>query len=508
MAGPKVNESFEQYKQRVIDPISDSYCAAKWLNATIWLNNGQTTSCHHPLGHPINPAELEKNPSAIHNTKHKKAMRKMMLKGQRPQECEYCWKIEDIGRNDISDRVYKTAVFDEEDIAKTVATPWNDNIMLKTLEISFDRGCNFACSYCNPSFSSAWVKDIHKYGPYHNIDGDARSHYINAADHAIAIPEAENPYVQAFWRWWDEGLSDSLDEIRITGGEPLLAEGTWKLFDWFKNNQEKVNARKKPLRFAVNSNLVPDDKLMDKLIEASQYVPWFEVYTSCESVGKHAEYIRDGLDWNKLLRNMHRLHTEGNVKRTHMMMTINSLCLASITDFMDEMLKFKIEHNTWSPTMSLNILRFPSFQSCAMLPTEIRQHYSKTIQKWLDDRIAENIRLQSGHKIFTDIEREQTQRLVDYLDVIKTPHKNVKDKSQNVKDFKQFYHQYDVRRGKDFRKTFPQIYIDWLDSIDTVLPTREEIISNNYRKEMSNITRHPTEDPSKDIFINPDINNE
>ena len=37
-----------KYKKRVIDPISDSFCAAKWLNATIWLGSGMTTSCHHP----------------------------------------------------------------------------------------------------------------------------------------------------------------------------------------------------------------------------------------------------------------------------------------------------------------------------------------------------------------------------------------------------------------------------------------------------------------------------
>ena len=96
MAGKKHEESFAQYKSRLIDPISDSYCAAKWLNATIWLGNGQTTSCHHPLGHQIDAKELLTNPSAIHNTPHKKLMRKMMQEGQRPQECEYCWKIEDI----------------------------------------------------------------------------------------------------------------------------------------------------------------------------------------------------------------------------------------------------------------------------------------------------------------------------------------------------------------------------------------------------------------------------
>jgi hypothetical protein len=508
----KHDETFAQYKIRIIDSTSESFCAAKWLNATIWLGNGQTTSCHHPLGHQIDAAELEDNPTAIHNTPHKKLMRKMMQEGTRPQECEYCWKIEDLGRNSISDRVYKTAVFKDEDIIAAATTHWQHDTMLKTLEISFDRTCNFSCSYCNPSFSTSWVKDIKKFGPYRNIDGDARSHFINAADHAIPIADESNPYIKAFWRWWDEGLADNLEEIRITGGEPLMAPGVWKLMEWFKNNQDR--ATKRPdggvLRYAINSNLVPKDDIMDKFIELSKFVPHLEVYTSNESVGAHSEYIRDGMDYNKWKENLHRLHTEGNIKKTHMMMTINSLCLASITEFMDEILQFKRDHKTVYPTMSLNILRFPSFQSCAMLPTSIRQKYRDKLQAWLDEQIAKDEKVDMGTgpwgwPILTPIEREQTQRLIDYLDVIKTPHKNVKDMAQQHLDFKNFYTQYDVRRGKDFRATFPEEFVNWFDSIDTPVPSREEILSGTYSDETGHIPDHPPEDPSKEEFFNPDL---
>lgn len=509
MAGKEKYAGFQEYKEKVIDPISDSFCAAKWLNATIWLGNGQTTSCHHPLGHQINATELVENPTAIHNTPHKKYMRKLMQEGQRPQECEYCWKIEDLGRNSISDRVYKTAVFDLQDILDAANSDWQTNTMLKTLEISFDRTCNFACSYCNPSFSTTWVRDIHKYGPYRNINGDARSHFINEATHAQPIPDEHNPYIKAFWKWWEQpnGLADNLDEIRITGGEPLMAPSVWKLFDWFKKNQDRVNNRAdgKVMRYAINSNLVPKDDIMDKLIELSYFIPHLEIYTSCESLGVHAEYIRDGFIWDKWIHNLERLHTEGNIKKTHLMMTINSLCLASITEFMDVIIEFKKKHNTAYPTMSLNILRFPSFQSCAMLPMEIRQTYSEKLQQWLNKHVVENARTTTGVPILMSIEREQTQRLIDYLDVIKTPHKNVKDPEQNQKDFKQFYHQYDVRRGKSFKDTFPKEFVDWYNSIDTELPMADEITTQNYRDQVAVIPIYPAEDPSKEVFFNPDL---
>ncbi len=154
------DEDFLQFKARMLDSISPSFCAAKWYNATIWLGHGQTTSCHHPPGHNIDIEELEANPSAIHNTKHKKLMRKYMQEGTRPAECEYCWKVEDIGRNNVSDRVYKTEIYKDEDIINASKMDWQEDVTLRTLEISFERTCNFACSYCNPAFSTTWVKDI------------------------------------------------------------------------------------------------------------------------------------------------------------------------------------------------------------------------------------------------------------------------------------------------------------------------------------------------------------
>ena len=84
----KVGESHREFKERMIDPVSESFCGAKWLNATIWLGHGGTTSCHHPPAHQIDLEEIKTNPSAIHNSRHKKKMRKMMQECTRPKECE------------------------------------------------------------------------------------------------------------------------------------------------------------------------------------------------------------------------------------------------------------------------------------------------------------------------------------------------------------------------------------------------------------------------------------
>jgi organic radical activating enzyme len=461
--GRKANESLKDFKIRVIDPISDTYCAAKWYNATIWLGHGQTTSCHHPPAHKIDVEEIKTNPSAIHNTPHKKLMRKLMLEGKRPNECEYCWKVEDIARDNISDRTFKTEIYKDEDIITSTQMPWDADVDLKTLEISFERTCNFACSYCNPAFSTAWVRDIKKHGPYVNIVSDGRGHFMDTAPWAAnaAEKEEDNPYIQAFWKWWESSLSDNLEEIRITGGEPLMAPSVWKLFDWFKHNPVKGNK----LRFAINSNLVPKDALMDKLIEMSHHIPHLEIYSSNESIGAHSEYIRDGMDYQKWLSNIEQLLTNGNLIALRIMMTINSLCLASITEFMDDILTIKRQHGSQHCSMSLNILRFPSFQSCVILPAAMKETYKNKLQAWLDKQVAADEKDKYGQPMLTDWEYPQVQRLIDYLDVVKTPHQHTANQDKLYNDFRTFYEQYDERRGKDFRKTFPSDFVEFFESI-------------------------------------------
>ena len=229
-----MNNDYKKYKEEILDSKSKSFCGAKWYNATTWLGSGTTTSCHHPPAHKIPLEEVEADYTAIHNTSHKKEMRRQMKCGDRPGECEYCWKVEDMGKDAVSDRIFKSIIYSDKDLQKAYDLDHNENVDLKTFEIAFDRVCNLACSYCNASFSTTWAKDINTNGPYENLVSDGAGAFKQNGDWTQPYKNDEdNPYIQAFWKWWDNGLSESLEELRITGGEPLMSGNTWKLFDWF-----------------------------------------------------------------------------------------------------------------------------------------------------------------------------------------------------------------------------------------------------------------------------------
>jgi hypothetical protein len=56
------------------------------------------------------------------------------------------------------------------------------------------------------------------------------------------------------------------------------------------------------------------------------------------------------------------------------------------------------------------------------------------------------------------------QRLIDYLDVVKTPHSETFSMPSLLNDFREFYTQYDQRRGKNFAATFP-ILQEWYQQL-------------------------------------------
>ena len=441
-----------EFKQQVLDPVSPSFCAAKWYNATIWLGSGQTTSCHHPPAHLIDIDKVNNNSRLLHNSDQKKEDRRKMLAGERPAGCEYCWKIEDMHTDAVSDRVYKSKIYPIEALHEAVRTPVKDDVNLKTLEISFDRTCQFACSYCNPAFSSTWVNDIRKHGPYVGLVSDGRNHFTHTHDNSQLYKFGEtNPYVEAFFDWWERDLHRTLQELRITGGEPLMSGYTWQLIEWFKNNQGRSTTR-----LAINSNLGIDLDKMKEFVVAVAELPGVDLYTSMEATFKQAEYIRDGLDYDQWLNNVLFLLEGRFVSAIHVMCTINALCLDSLVSHLDMMLTLKQRYGRGQLNFTLNILRFPSFQSALVLPDNIRTGYRLQLEAWLFHN-RENPCLHE-HEV------NHVQRLIDYLDVVKTPHSEAFEMPKLLNDFKQFYTQYDQRRDKVFATAFPNL-TEWYDSI-------------------------------------------
>jgi len=94
--GKYKSQYFEDTKSLLegLNQVSPSFCLAKWYSVSLHLPTGKTHSCYHPPAHHIPLKELAESPDALHNTEHKKEQRRIMLKGGRPEECNFCWALE------------------------------------------------------------------------------------------------------------------------------------------------------------------------------------------------------------------------------------------------------------------------------------------------------------------------------------------------------------------------------------------------------------------------------
>ena len=453
-----------------LDAVSPSFCLAKWKQVTLHLQTGHNHSCHHPKTHKTPLEELKANPSALHNTEFKKQQRDLMLQGQRPLECDYCWRVEDSSPNKqvLSDRYTKSYEPWAQDFMQEVLDKRNENINPSYMEVSFSNVCNFKCSYCAPEISSKWMEEIKQYGAYptstqfNNLENVERQN-------KMPIPHKDpNPYVDAFWEWWPELYKD-LRVFRITGGEPLMAKDTFKVLDYIIENPNPE------IKININSNLCVPKNILDKFIEKAkriqdkQLIKEFQVYTSCEAKGSKAEYIRHGLDYNQWLDNCRRILSEiPNSKLTNMA-TYNALSVTSFQEFMQDWLQLRREFMTGPErrnpiSLDVSYLRWPWHQNIFILPKPyIKMIESQVTWMYHNKEVGDWPPLCGNG--FYDHEINRMKRIYYVA-------KQGADQSFNVKqsqqDFVKFVDEHDKRRGTNFLHTFPEmagLYIDTKNGI-------------------------------------------
>lgn len=454
-------EKFNNYK-KVLDKTGCGFCLAKWTQVTIHLHTGRTHSCHHPDTHVIPLSEIKRNPSALHNTTFKKQKRKEMLEGKRPEECDYCWKVED-NSDQISDRVFKShEPWSKPYLEEIKELGWRQDYNPKYVEVAFSNACNFKCSYCGPSFSSQWVQEIEKHGAYPTTDGFNNFEWLKSTNRMPYKHTEENPYVEAFWKWWPDLYRD-LDTFRITGGEPLLSKDTWGVLDYIINEPNPNRS----LNLSINTNLGVPDKLINKFIEKikkledGNKINSFVVYTSVDGWGEQAEYQRNGLIFNQFWDNLNKILSQCPTVTVGIMSTYNALSVPSydklITNVYDLKKEYASMDRAWTTPVSLDasFLRHPLHQTVQVLP----QKFAETVKS--HGVLAESLQEifhEGDHNEnlvtygYTQMEIPKLHRIYDWM----TSPQDSKELKRNQYNFYKFFNAHDERRGTNFIKTFPE----------------------------------------------------
>ena len=459
--GDQVDSNFKSQflssAEQMQQTLGPGLCLAKWKQVSLHLPTGLNNSCYHPPLHAI-PAELlANNPSALHNTPYKKQQRKIMLKQERPDECSYCWTMED--NNKLSDRHYRSGEpWAAKDFDVITNSNGDEDVVPSYVEVNFNHACNLSCSYCSPQFSSSWAQEVERWGAYPTSNPHNDPGHFMGSRRPIPAREA-NPYVNAFWDWWPT-LYPELEHFRMTGGEPLLDRNTYRVFDY-------VLANPKPnLHLNVTSNFSVDERswqryknYVKQLCDGNK-IEHFMQYVSLDSWSLQAEYIRHGLDFDLLWDRVNQFLTEipGRNSITFIV-TMNNLSVTGLGSLMAGILGLrklysKTYQRVWFDTP---VLRQPTWQSLQLLP-ESYVYQLEQLWVWMMKQIeTEATRFQG----FKDYEIERMDRDIAWMrdgQKLDTQYIN-----KNKADFYRFFAEHDRRRNTDFSKTFPEMAAWWAE---------------------------------------------
>ena len=495
-----------------LNALSPSMCMAKWLQVSLHLPQGRTHSCYHPPTHPIPLDELKANPNALHNTKFKLQERKQMKEGTRPEGCQYCWNVEDApnppegGR--LSDRHYRSSEWWVKDAWNEVVTqPWDHDITPRYVEVNFNQACNFKCSYCSPHLSTAWEDDVKEHGGFKFSNGQGHNDidYLRKTGMMpLEVARKDNPYITAFWEWFP-GVYQDLKVFRMTGGEPLMDNNTFKVLDYVNENPNAT------LDLSITSNMCPPqdalfDKFMNKLKAIEEVRIWedtekfnpesgnnwyvapackhFSLYVSIDGVGNQAEYMRDGLDFDKMYENCRRVLRETDGTEISFINTFNLLSIPNLRGFLQMILDLREEfgyenqedkviqppdrngfkhpkfirkkrQRIW---FDMPYLRYPDWMTIQLADYDMLDTIQENIDFMKENVLEDDLygRKYTGFKNYEVLKLER-----DLAWAKEGLNMNEDELSANLIRFYEYFTEYDRRRGLNFLETFPEMTSFW-----------------------------------------------
>jgi organic radical activating enzyme len=433
------------------EQLGHAMCLAKWKQVSLHLPTGLNNSCYHPPLHPIPVDNLIDNPASLHNTPYKKEQRKIMLRQERPQECSYCWNMEDTGN--LSDRHYRSGEpWAAKDFETITHSTGDEDVVPSYVEVNFNHVCNLACSYCSPQFSSTWQQEVDTHGGYPTSTTHNDPDHFRGRNRPIPVRE-HNPYVEAFWAWWPT-LYPELKHFRMTGGEPLLDKNTYRVFDYVLANP------KSDLHLNVTSNFSVDEKSWQKYLNyckqlcEGEKIEHFMQYVSLDTVGAQAEYIRHGLNYDLLWKRVEQFLTEVPYRNSlTFIITMNNLSVSGLRELLTNILELRKQHSTtyqrvWFDTP---VLRQPAWQSLQILPKSYVYKLEDTLT-WMRNNPD------TGDFCgFKDYESQRLERDISWM----SQQLPADVANLNKADFYKFFSEADRRHNTDFLKVFPEMGEFW-----------------------------------------------
>ena len=296
-------------------------CQLKWTWNTLRLHDGTSSSCHRVDQIGVNVENFDN----FHNDPIWIAQRTQMLAGEFPQAgCQYCGNIEKNGG--VSDRLTHLKI---PNLYPTEldTDPLAVNVTPRILEVYLDNTCNMSCIYCDESNSSQIQNENLKFG------------YIEIKDVNLNNQvKKRNPNFDQLTDKFFEYLEKNYGQLRklnVLGGEPFFQKSFKRLVTFIENN------RNPDLELTIVTNLKVSKKTLEEFVLkmkhllAQRKLGRLDITVSLDCFGKEQEYVRYGMNLEKLKENFEFL-----VQHRWITLNVNSTITSLTIKTMPEMIRY------------------------------------------------------------------------------------------------------------------------------------------------------------------------
>jgi len=266
------------------------YCSQKFDWLELRLYDGYVASCCKATPTKLTTSFLKTDPQGFFNWPEIVDEREMMLRNERVSGCELtCWSQEDQGLPSRRINFYK-------DYRHKNKPTFYDKIRQtpRVLNLVVSNTCNLTCSYCCKNFSSTWLRDVIDNGDY-NISGYKDRYNSTGRDQVLYASSQRLMDQTQVGNMLTQQLmnnNDTIEEVTITGGEPLLYSQLEGILEMFADKQ-----------ITIYSGLgVPAARLKQLLPLLKRYNVLMSI--SAENTGAYHEFNRYGSTYTQFKDNL------------------------------------------------------------------------------------------------------------------------------------------------------------------------------------------------------------
>lgn len=385
----------------------------------------------HPVGN-IQEQTLEE----IWNNDTMKRIRKQVLTGYRPPECEPCFSLEDQGVESLRLRhvlgkIPEARIKLYPNAVSAMSSDYTMPFEIPTMELKLNNLCNLKCRMCHPMDSTSWndwseVKDFYK--------AEGNIMYAIVEEHGLE----SKPHLDKFQdnpEWWAslEKLLPHFRRVEFAGGEPLMDPQHYRILDMLAPYGHQIE-----IKYATNLTMLGKSNRT-----IWEYWPKFKsvaVNVSIDGIGTSYEYIRGNASWAELINNIKQIQPIPNISRIVGAVTVQ----VSNVLVLDKIIEYFL--NDLGIIFHTHRVEYPKLLSAQVLPVSLRELAIKRLEE-VSLRIKD-FKLVKERPELLEYTLGQIHDNINYL--------TARDQSDKWQDCVEFNRRLDKSRNQSFTDVTPE----------------------------------------------------